>query len=172
MTVARHSVTSSGQPRNNGFCFEGKQSLGQSHKRQYVKCLHTNLFSCFLYHICIPFVIFHHSVISSSISIFQGFINFSAFNGLLFRSLFSYLSIYLSIYLWLYSTLSGLGRFFNFLIFTQSVGYPEQGTSPTQGCYLYTGQHKHRINAHRHPCLKWNSNPRSQCFSGRRWFMP
>jgi hypothetical protein len=32
----------------------------------------------------------------------------------------------------------------------------------------HTGQHKHKINAHRHPCLKWDSNPRSQCLSGRR----
>jgi hypothetical protein len=29
----------------------------------------------------------------------------------------------------------------------------------------YTRQHKHRIKAHRHPCLEWDSNPRSQCLS-------
>jgi hypothetical protein len=23
-------------------------------------------------------------------------------------------------------------------------------------------EHKHRINAHRHPCLEWGSNPRTQ----------
>jgi hypothetical protein len=29
----------------------------------------------------------------------------------------------------------------------------------------------HRINVHRHPCLEWDSNPRSQCSSGRIRFM-
>jgi hypothetical protein len=32
--------------------------------------------------------------------------------------------------------------------------------------------HKHRINADRRPCLEWDSNPRSQCLSERRDFMP
>jgi hypothetical protein len=31
---------------------------------------------------------------------------------------------------------------------------------------------KNRINAHRHPCLKWDSNPRSQCLRWRRQFIP
>jgi hypothetical protein len=54
---------------------------------------------------------------------------------------------------------------FQFLdLFTQSVGLLGRGISPLQGRYLHTGQHKHRINAHRHPCFKWDSNPRSQCF--------
>jgi 2-C-methyl-D-erythritol 4-phosphate cytidylyltransferase/2-C-methyl-D-erythritol 2,4-cyclodiphosphate synthase len=35
-----------------------------------------------------------------------------------------------------------------------------------------TEQHKHRINAYRHPCLEWNSNPQPQCSSGRRRFTP
>jgi hypothetical protein len=30
----------------------------------------------------------------------------------------------------------------------------------------------HRINAHRHPCLEWDSNPRSQLSSERRRFIP
>jgi hypothetical protein len=29
-----------------------------------------------------------------------------------------------------------------------------------------------RINAHRHPCVEWDSNPRSQRSSWRREFMP
>jgi hypothetical protein len=46
---------------------------------------------------------------------------------------------------------------FQFLdLFTQSVGLLGRGISPSQGFYLHTGQHKHRINTHRHPC-KWNS---------------
>jgi hypothetical protein len=35
----------------------------------------------------------------------------------------------------------------------------------------HTGQHKYRINAHRHPCLEGDLNPRSQCSSGRRQIM-
>jgi hypothetical protein len=73
-----------------------------------------------------------------------------------------YLSIYLSIYLWLYSRLLGFDGFFSFLIInTPLVILLGQGTSQSQGRYLHTEQHKHRINAHRHQCLKWNSNPRS-----------
>jgi hypothetical protein len=82
------------------------------------------------------------------------------------------ISIYLSIYLWLYSLLLGLGCFFIFLIFTQAVGLLGWGISPSQGRWLYTGQHKHRINVNRHPYLKGDSNPWPQCSSGRRRFMP
>lgn len=35
-----------------------------------------------------------------------------------------------------------------------------------------TGQHKHRVNVHRHPCLEYDSNPRFQCLTGRRNLMP
>jgi hypothetical protein len=45
---------------------------------------------------------------------------------------------------------------FQFLdLFTQSVGLLGRGIGPSQGHYLHTEQHKHRINAHRHQCLKW-----------------
>jgi hypothetical protein len=64
--------------------------------------------------------------------------------------------------------LLGLGHFFSFLNFLQSVGVLGQGIIPSQGCYLHTEQHKHGINAHRHPCLKWNSNPQSQCFEAAK----
>jgi hypothetical protein len=57
---------------------------------------------------------------------------------------------------------------FSFLILRQSVGLPGRGISPSQGNYL----HKHRINADRQPWLEWDSNPWSQCSSGRRQFMP
>jgi hypothetical protein len=40
-----------------------------------------------------------------------------------------------------------IGRFFSFLIFTQSVELHGRGISPLQGRYLYTGQNKHRKNA-------------------------
>jgi hypothetical protein len=75
------------------------------------------------------------------------------------------------VYLRFYGPLLGRGCFFSFLIVTQSVGLLGRGISPSQGSYLHTGQHKHRINANRHPCLEWDSNPRSQCLSGRRRFM-
>jgi hypothetical protein len=41
---------------------------------------------------------------------------------------------------------------------------PWTAISTSQGLYL----HKHRINADRHPCLQWDSDPRSQCSSERR----
>jgi hypothetical protein len=59
-----------------------------------------------------------------------------------------------------------LGGFFSFLIFSQLVGLLGRGISPSQGRYLHTDEHKHRTNAHRHPCLEWDSNPRSQRSSG------
>jgi hypothetical protein len=62
---------------------------------------------------------------------------------------------------------------FQFLdLFTQSVGPLGRRISPSQGRYLHTGQYKYRINAHRHPCLKWDSTPRSQRSNERRQFMP
>jgi hypothetical protein len=88
-----------------------------------------------------------------------------------------YLSIYLSIclYISIYGSTAlcwALAAFSVSWSFTQSVGLLERGISPSQGHYLHTEQHKHRRNAHRHPCLEWDSNPRSQCSSGRRRFMP
>jgi hypothetical protein len=48
--------------------------------------------------------------------------------------------------LWAYSPLD-LGCFFSFLIYRESVGFLGQGISPSQGRYLHTEKHKHRINA-------------------------
>jgi hypothetical protein len=57
--------------------------------------------------------------------------------------------------------------------YTQSVGLLGRGISPSQGLYLYREQRKHRINAHKHPCLEWDSNPRSQRSRGlRRFILP
>jgi hypothetical protein len=56
--------------------------------------------------------------------------------------------------------------------FSQTVGLLGRGISPSQGRYLHTGQHNHRINAHRHPCPVWDLNLRSQGSSERRQFMP
>jgi hypothetical protein len=38
--------------------------------------------------------------------------------------------------------------------YTQSAELLRRGISPSQDRYLHTGQHKHRINAHRHTCLE------------------
>jgi hypothetical protein len=32
--------------------------------------------------------------------------------------------------------------------------------------------HKYRINTNRHSCFERDSNPRSECSRGRRYFMP
>jgi hypothetical protein len=61
-------------------------------------------------------------------------------------SFLQYLSIYGP------TALVDLDRFFNALIYTQKVGRLERGISPSQGPYLHTEQHKHRINALRHQC--------------------
>jgi hypothetical protein len=58
--------------------------------------------------------------------------------------------------------------------FTQTVGLLGRVTSPSQGRYLNTGQHKHRINTShttKHPCLEWDSKPRSQHPSERSQFI-
>jgi hypothetical protein len=46
------------------------------------------------------------------------------------------------------------------------------GSARHKALYLYTERQKRRINAHRHPCLEWDSNPLLQCSSGGRLFMP
>jgi hypothetical protein len=88
-------------------------------------------------------------------------------------------SIHLCLYVWLSVFLSmalqpfvGPCPFFQFLyLFTQSVGLFGRGDQPVASRYLHIGHHKHRINPHRHPGLEWDSNPRSQCSSGRRQSM-
>jgi hypothetical protein len=76
------------------------------------------------------------------------------------------------IYLWLYSALLDLGRFFSFLIFYTVSTTPWTGDQPVvRPLPAHRTAHKHRINTHRHPCLEWDSNPWSQCSSGRRQFM-
>jgi hypothetical protein len=54
-----------------------------------------------------------------------------------------------------------------FLNLRESVGLLWRGISPSQGRSL-----KHTQNEHRHPCLELDSNPRSECSRGRRYFMP
>jgi hypothetical protein len=50
-------------------------------------------------------------------------------------------------------------HFFSFLILYTVGRTPWTRISPSQGRYLHTEQHKHRINTHRQSCLQWGSNP-------------
>jgi hypothetical protein len=77
----------------------------------------------------------------------------------------------LYIYLWLYSP-CGPWPHFLFLNLRTVGKTPWTGISPSQGRYLHTELLKHRIIAHIHPCLEWNSNPRAQSSRGERRFMP
>jgi hypothetical protein len=56
-----------------------------------------------------------------------------------------------------------------FLNLGHSLGLLGRVISPSQGRYLTQTQNKH---THKHPCLEWHSNPRSQLPSERREFMP
>jgi hypothetical protein len=79
-------------------------------------------------------------------------------------------SIHLSMALQLFV---GPWRLFSFLIFYTVGRIPWTGDQPVaRPLSAYTGQHEHKINAHRHQCLEWDMNPRSQCTRGRRRFMP
>jgi hypothetical protein len=80
------------------------------------------------------------------------------------HGLFLMLSIYLS--LWLYGPFVGPSLLFQFLKLYTVGRTSWTGISPSQGRYLHTEQHKHRINAHRHTRLEWDSNPQSQHSSG------
>jgi hypothetical protein len=64
------------------------------------------------------------------------------------------------------------GRFFSFLILYTGGRTPWTGDRPVARRYLHTEQHKHNINAQRNQCLEWDSNPRSQCSSRRKQFIP
>jgi hypothetical protein len=56
--------------------------------------------------------------------------------------------IIIIIILWLYSTVLGLCRFFSFLILLTVAGLLGRGSSPSQGRYLHTEEHKRGINGH------------------------
>jgi hypothetical protein len=65
----------------------------------------------------------------------------------------------------------GLGSFFNFSIYTESVALLGRESARRKAA-TYTAQNKHRINLDKHPYLQWDSNLRPQCSNGRRQFMP
>jgi hypothetical protein len=57
-------------------------------------------------------------------------------------------------------------------VFGQSVGLLGRGIGPTQGFYLHKTTKHTQKNADIRPCLEWVSNPRSQCLSGQRQYVP
>jgi hypothetical protein len=87
------------------------------------------------------------------------------------------LSIYLSIYLSVYGStvlLLDLSRFFNFFILN-TVGMTPWVEDRPVVRLLHTHRTTQIQNKHtqyRHPCLEWDSKPRSQCSSERMEFMP
>jgi hypothetical protein len=68
----------------------------------------------------------------------------------------------LSVCLWFYSPFLELGRYFSFLIYTQSVGFLGRGISPSQVRYLNTWEQTQNKRTHKHSYLEWDYNPRSQ----------
>jgi hypothetical protein len=58
------------------------------------------------------------------------------------------ISFHIRLLLWLYSPLLGIGGFSVSWSYTQSVGLLGREISESQGLYLYTEKHKHRINAY------------------------
>jgi hypothetical protein len=75
----------------------------------------------------------------------------------LYKDNFIFLYYYYYYYYYYGSTaLVDLGRFFSFLIYTQSIALLGRVIGPSQGRYLHAEQQKHRINTYRHPCLEWD----------------
>jgi hypothetical protein len=76
--------------------------------------------------------------------------------------------------LWLCNPLLSLDRFFSSFLILYAVGRtPWTGDQPAaRPLPTHTTTQTNRINAHRHSCLEWDSNPRSSCSSERRQFMP
>jgi hypothetical protein len=63
-----------------------------------------------------------------------------------------------------------LGRFCSLMIF-HTIGRTPWTGDQLIARPLLTRRTTHRINAHKYPCLEWDSNPRVQCSSGRKQFM-
>jgi hypothetical protein len=78
---------------------------------------------------------------------------------LITRLIRNYHTNHYSIYLCLYSP-CGSWPLFQFINLDTVGRNPWTGDQPVARP-LFTEQHKHRINAHRHPFFEWDSNPRS-----------
>jgi hypothetical protein len=68
--------------------------------------------------------------------------------------------------LWSLLPFWSIGLIYQFLDHLQTVGLFGRVINSSQGLYLYIGQHtKKNARAHthtKHPCPKWDSNPRSR----------
>jgi hypothetical protein len=74
---------------------------------------------------------------------------------------------------WLSSPLLGPGLFFSVvIIFAQTIGLLRRVICSSQGRYLHKTKQTQNKCTHRHPCLEWDSNSRSQCSSEWRYFVP
>jgi hypothetical protein len=77
-----------------------------------------------------------------------------------YRYSFTFYLIYLSMYSSAVLVLD-FGRFFRFLILYTASRTPWAGDQR-----VARPLPKHRVNTHRHPCLEWDSNPRSSVRAG------
>jgi hypothetical protein len=78
-----------------------------------------------------------------------------------------------SIHQWLYSPFLGPGLFFSSVIFFYTVGRTPWASDQLVARPLPTHRTTQTQNKriHRHSCLQWDSNPRSQCLIGGRQSM-
>jgi hypothetical protein len=75
--------------------------------------------------------------------------------------------------LWLSVLLLELGRFFSFLVLFTVGRTPLTGDQPVaKPLPTHRKTQTQNKRTHRHPCLKWDSNPWSQCSSERRHSIP
>jgi hypothetical protein len=123
--------------------------------------------------VCVALQAVYITLVNSAI---DSSMSFADLRGTLSRSFPSiwvvnavYLSIYLTVYLSIapHSLVGTWPLVFSFLILYTVGRTPWTGDQPVARPLA-----THRINAHRHPCLEWNSNPWSQCSSERRQFIP
>lgn len=113
------------------------------------------------------YILIHSSPATSVTSYMSTFSHYQTWltwnTGASWQNIFGFVqSLFLS--LWLYSPLD-LGRFFSFLILYR-VGRTLWMEDQPIARLLPT----HRINKHRHPCLKWDLNPWPQSSSGWQWY--
>jgi hypothetical protein len=103
--------------------------------------------------LCVP------SVILAQDAMFSGRFRSEDGNGMFIQYGMSRAISSLFIHQRLYGPLLGPRRFFflSFVILYTVGRTPWTGISPSQGLNQHTGQHKHRIKAHRRPCLEWDS---------------
>jgi hypothetical protein len=141
----------------------------------YFLCLFSIIFSLFflrsLLLFILPFPLPPHSLYPSYLPLFSLPVTIPPFSFSNVHSLYS-LSFF-SLSLWLYSPFDLARFFFNFLILYTVGRTPWTGDRPVaRPLHIHRTTQTQNKRIHRHPSLEWDSNPRSQCSSGRRRFMP